>query len=502
MSKVVVYCRVSTDKQEVEGTSLDTQQKACFAKAQELAGPDDEIVVLRETYSGLTLERPELTKLRDWVKQGQVKVVIIYSCDRLARDGLYLLLLVDEFEKAGAKVIFVTEPHESTPEGQLLTYVRGWASKLEALKIKERTTRGRKQRGREGRMPANGNLFGYIYIKGSRKVEGRGIRIPDTDKVPIVQKIFNWYVHEGLSLIAVRKRLYALGVLSPGGKSYWKPATIFRLLSNRAYTGETITHWTSGGKKEDIPAVGATPALIDRAIFDAAQERFRLNKENAKRRGKRDYILRGIVYCACGKRMVGHFSKGKCTYQCTGHSWNPNSESHCERTVGADKLESAVWEQIKDILAKPELVKAEIARRFGNTDGAAELEGQIKTIDARVKALIQGEGAIARKLRLGELSEDVATKELRQGQQDREALEREKSTLLGQLEGVERWADLDIDTLCHNALANLEAPTTEIKRKALQAFGTRVTVDGKEVRVTIAFPVEPIPESSFELQLL
>lgn len=132
-------------------------------------------------------------------------------------------------------------------------------------------------------------------------------------------------------------------------------------------------------------------------------------------------------------------------------------------------------------------------QRFGDIEGAADLEAHIKTIDARLKALAQGEGAIARKLRLGELSEDVATKELRRGQQDREPLEGEKSTLLGQLEGVKRWADLDIDTLCHNALANLEAPTTEIKRKALQAFGTRVTFDGKEVRVTIAFPVEPIP---------
>lgn len=143
---------------------------------------------MRETYSGLTLERPELTRLRDWVRQGQVKAMITYSVDRLARDGLFLLLLVDEWEKAGAKVVFVTEPHTNTPEGQLLTYVRGWASKLDALKIKERTVRGRKQRARNGRMPAMGNLYGYLYVKG--KGEGRGIRIPDTDKTDTVNNVF------------------------------------------------------------------------------------------------------------------------------------------------------------------------------------------------------------------------------------------------------------------------------------------------------------------------
>ncbi len=166
MSKVVVYVRVSTENQEAEGTSLETQERACLAKARELAEPEDEVVVLREVFSGLSLERPELASLRDWVRAGQVKGVVVHSADRLARDGLHLLLLVEEIEKAGATLAFVTEPHQSTPEGQLLTYVRGWASKLEALKIKERTTRGKKQRARNGRLPGAGNLYGYLYVKG------------------------------------------------------------------------------------------------------------------------------------------------------------------------------------------------------------------------------------------------------------------------------------------------------------------------------------------------
>ena len=150
MSKVVAYYRVSTENQEAEGSSLETQGRACLAKANELAGPGDDVVAVREVSSGLSLERPELSKLREWVRAGQVRGVVVYSADRLARDGLHLLLLVEEIEKAGATLAFVTEPHESTPEGQLLTFVRGWASKLEALKIKERTTRGMKERNRKG----------------------------------------------------------------------------------------------------------------------------------------------------------------------------------------------------------------------------------------------------------------------------------------------------------------------------------------------------------------
>ncbi len=237
---------------------------------------------------------------------------------------------------------------------------------------------------------------------------------------------------------------------------------------------------------------------MDRAIFEAAQERVRLNKENAKRRGKRDYLLRGMVFHTCGRHMVGICPHRQRSYRCTSAIWNP--EKHCcGRTVNADNLETAVWEKIKAILAEPQLIKAQVEHRYGNIQGAAELEAQVKTIDARIKALSQGEAAIARQLRQGLMSEDVAAKELRQGQQDREALEREKATLLGQLEGVKRWADLDIDTLCRNALANLESPTPEIKRLALQALGTRIAVDGKEIRVSVALPVGHT-QGSFELQ--
>lgn len=495
MSKVIAYCRVSTEKQEVEGTSLDTQQTACVAKAQEVAGPGDEITLLRETYSGLSLERPELNKLREWVRQGQVKAVVSYSCDRLSRDGLHLLLVVDEIEKAGAKVVFVTEPHEGTPEGQLLTYVRGWASKLEALRIKERTIRGRKQRARNGRIPSGGALYGYLYMKG--KGEARGIRLPDTDKGPIVQNIFNWYVQEGTSLEALRKRLYALGIPSPAGKASWTAATLLRLLSQRAYTGQTVSEWTTGGLTEAIEVTGATPALISQAVFDAAQERLRLNKENAKRRGKLDYVLRGMVFCRCGRRMAGVATGGIRGYRCSGHKWDPNT--HCGARVNAGQLEDAVWGQVKDMLANPDLIEAQMTERFGNAKGASELSTQIKTIDARLKALSHGEAAIARKLRLGELSEEVAGVELRQGKADREALEREKTTLQGQLESVKRWAEVDIDGLCKSALLNLDNPTFDAKRLALQAFAVRVTVEGENVQVKVNFPIGASPDMSSEL---
>ncbi len=496
MSKVVCYARVSTDKQEVEGTSLESQQAACIAKAQELTGPDDELVVMRETFSGLTLERPELTKLRDWARQGQVKAVVTYSCDRLARDGLHLLLIIDEVEKSGAQVVFVTEPHTNTPEGQLLTYVRGWASKLEALKIKERTVRGRKQRARNGRLPANGKLYGYLYMKG--KGESRGIRIPDVDKAKIVQNIFNWYINDGLSLEGIRKRLRSEGIPSPFNSPLWTRMSLARLLSNKAYTGDTVIKWQFGGLDENIGIPGATPALIDLQTYEAAQERMRLNIEYSKRRGKRDYLLRGLLFCECGRRMTGHSKFEVTYYRCLGRKWD--SANHCSRTVRAETLEQGVWEKIQTCLSNPQMILSEIEKQQDNK-ALMQMEKDLVTKQARLKALVQGEQSIARQLRLGSMSEDVATKELRQGQQDRAELERDIATLSGQIEASQHWSKIDVDTLCRAIMNTLVSPRFEDKRLTLEALRTRVTVGKQDVTVSVALPIADL-NSAFVYQSL
>ena len=332
------------------------------------------------------------------------------------------------------------------------------------------------------------------------KGEARGIRIPDTDKALIVKNIFDWYINDGLSIESIQKRLYALGIAPPGNGSHWQASTVFRLLSNSAYTGNTIIHWSAGGLDEVIEVAGATPAIIDQVVFDAAQERLRLNKENAKRRGKKEYLLRGMLFCCCGRRMVGASPGRTRSYRCTRHNWEP--DRHCGRQINAENIETAVWDQIKGMLADPKLIKEQIGQRFGDRQGTIDIESQIQTIEARLKALAQGENAILRQLRLGLTSESNAEHELRQGKQDRETLEREKATLQGQLEGVKRWADVDTNSLCRNALLNLESPTHEVKRAFLQAFDTKIAVEGGSVKVSVAFPIEQPPEHSFELHPL
>ena len=75
--KTAIYCRVSTEGQEQEGTSLQTQleacQKYCQLKGYEVA------YQLSEAWSGLSLERTKLAELREMICSESIDCVVVYA---------------------------------------------------------------------------------------------------------------------------------------------------------------------------------------------------------------------------------------------------------------------------------------------------------------------------------------------------------------------------------------------------------------------------------------
>jgi len=107
MTKAAIYCRVSTDNQEREGTSLQTQMEVCFDFCQQKGYEASHC--LSEAYSGLTLDRPKLNELRELIRNDQVEVVVIYCLDRLSRDPTHGVILTQEMEKHNVALEAVTE---------------------------------------------------------------------------------------------------------------------------------------------------------------------------------------------------------------------------------------------------------------------------------------------------------------------------------------------------------------------------------------------------------
>ena len=193
MKNAAIYCRVSTDNQESEGTSLQTQLEACLKYCQEKGY--DVAYRFSEAYSGLTLDRPKLNELRELIRNEQIDLVVVYCLDRLSRDPTHGVILIEELEKHHISLEAVTETVDSSEVGKLISYIRGFASKLEAEKIKERTLRGKRERAKEGKIPHGGfaRLYGYDYDKITKK------RTVNETETYWVKQMFEWLVNERLT---------------------------------------------------------------------------------------------------------------------------------------------------------------------------------------------------------------------------------------------------------------------------------------------------------------
>ena len=76
-----------------------------------------------ETYSGLSLERPELDKIRELVRTEEIDSIVCYSLDRLSRDPGHGVIITQELEKHGVKLETVTEDVDNSELGKLISYI-------------------------------------------------------------------------------------------------------------------------------------------------------------------------------------------------------------------------------------------------------------------------------------------------------------------------------------------------------------------------------------------
>jgi site-specific DNA recombinase len=88
-----------------------------------------------EGYSGATLIRPALERLRDVIAARAVDRLAIHAPDRLARTYAYQGLWVEEFRRAGGQVIFLNRALGQSPEDALLLQVQGMIAEYERAKI-------------------------------------------------------------------------------------------------------------------------------------------------------------------------------------------------------------------------------------------------------------------------------------------------------------------------------------------------------------------------------
>ena len=159
---VAVYARVSTTRQ-TQAQTIEQQLDRLVAAVTERGWTLDERHVYRDDgYSGAGLSRPGLDCLRDHAALAEVDLVVVTAPDRLARNYVHQVLLLDELGRNGCQVEFLDRPMSQDPHDQLLLQIRGAVAEYERTLIAERMRRGRQAKLRAGTLlPWTTPPFGY-----------------------------------------------------------------------------------------------------------------------------------------------------------------------------------------------------------------------------------------------------------------------------------------------------------------------------------------------------
>jgi len=129
--RVAVYVRVSTLRQaQTQTIEEQLERLRAHIETQGWALPEDH-VFRDDGYSGATLNRPGLDRLRDQVRAAELDRVLLTAPDRLARNYVHQMVLLEEMERFGCEVEFLDHPMGRDPHDQLLLQIRGAVAEYE-----------------------------------------------------------------------------------------------------------------------------------------------------------------------------------------------------------------------------------------------------------------------------------------------------------------------------------------------------------------------------------
>ncbi len=301
MTKVILYCRVSTDEQ-AEGCSLEMQERTmktyCTNHGYEV------IDVYTDDYSAkdYQLKRPGLKMLYEYCKNHQKEVdkVLFLRWDRFTRNVEFAMTYKRKFyDEMGIEINATENPIDfNAPEWSTLFPLYCGVAHTEDIKISKRTKdgiHGTLLKGKcSGRVP-----HGYKNVRISK--HDCWVEV-DKGKAEKIKALFI-EVAKGLEMPElIRKRLY------PSLSS----TTFYNSMRNRFYTG--YLHVPAYGDEPEQYVKGIHEAIIDEDTFNKVQDILGGEKKKQTKVTKTikpELFLRKVLVCpVCGNILTGAFSKG------------------------------------------------------------------------------------------------------------------------------------------------------------------------------------------------
>lgn len=306
----LIYCRVSSTKQRLEGSGLESQEQRCRAYADEKGYVVEAVFPDDVSGGGDFMRRPGMVALLSYLdaQVGKQYTVIFDDLKRFARDTEFHLKLRREFARRGAVIECLNFRIEDTPEGKFIETVIAAQGELEREQNRRQVVQKMKARVENGywvfRVPV-----GYKYV--SAPSGGGKVLVPDEVLAPVVQQALEGYATGHFASQAEVQRFLERNPHFPKDKKdgTLRPMTVNRLLKKVVYAGYVeAPKWGVSLRK------GQHEGLIDFETYQQIQDVIEGKKRRPAARAdiNEDFPLRGYVACdCCGNAMTGAWSKGK-----------------------------------------------------------------------------------------------------------------------------------------------------------------------------------------------
>jgi site-specific DNA recombinase len=522
--QVALYARVSSEQQAEAKTIASQLAEIRVRIAADGFDLTHVLEFVDDGYSGSTVVRPALERLRDVAAAGGMDRLYVHCPDRFARNYAYQVLLLDELTQRGVEVIFLNRPLGQTPEDQLLLQVQGVIAEYERAKFLERSRRGKRHAAQEGRVGILCHApYGYRYVN---KQEGGGEARFDIvfDEARVVQQVFTWVGQERCTINEVCRRLHQAGMRTQTGKEHWDHKTIWDMLKNPAYKGEAAfgkTRWMPVGPRlraprgrpvqsrrgyagNDAPKdewiTIPVPAVVDAALFDAVQEQLEENRRRARipEKGSR-YLLQGLLVCArCGYAYCGRTNDARnAYYRCAGAMNLPRHgfERLCwNKELRMDQADAAVWQEACLLLEHPERLEQEYRQRLHPKPQPNEHEG----LDAQLSKLRRGIARLIDSYADGLIDKQEFEPRVTRMRERMHHLEAQVQRLKEESEVQEEVRLIlgHLETFAAKVHDGLQQADFQTRREIIRALVKRVEVDTQQIRVVFRVSPTSLPPSS------
>ncbi len=459
--KAINVSRVSTEEQKEAGNSLPAQieriDNYCKRKNLEI------LKSFSFDESAYKEKRDEFDKLLEYLQEvsGKEKIAICFDkVDRLSRSvfdkrvaKLYDMALADKIELHFVSDGQIINSQISAVEKFQFGISLGLA-KYYSDAIGDNVRRALEQKRRAGEWTGAVRI-GYLNISLNQEKRLRKDIIIDSERAPLIQKIFELYGTDQYSMETIRLKMNELGLISLKGFKLSK-STVENILRDTFYVGIAVSK-----KYGSYPH--KYPRLINRELFDKCQKiREKRDKHPSKAVTVRQYIFgNGLLRCQnCDCVITAETHKGHNYYSCT------NGKGTCKRVyINEEDLLKPIYE----ILERFESIKEEtqndlVAELRKNTESEVVFhKAQVSRMRTDCDNLKEKQNRLLEAFLDGSISKDIHSKKNLEYQNGIETLEIEMSEY--------RKADYDYQTTV--------ATVISVARRAKTIFENSSDVAGK-----------------------